>query len=244
MKSLEVVLPCKTKCTWVPEPTTLRMHLVDYASVVLADTILLPEERNYPKLTPQVPSLVSGKYIVIPVNYSSKLKEFKPEKAHSIVRWCISNKIVPVLVGSSYHIHIHNGVYSKIDSQYGNVEIGVVDLRDKTDILQLHSLIDNAIAVVGADSGVLHLAGMTDTPIVAIYTHKDPRYLMPIRHDELGWNVYPIVPDSGCKFCMSSKVLCSQDFTQCASNTLECVDNWSVDKVIDILNKIVNKKGS
>jgi ADP-heptose:LPS heptosyltransferase len=51
----------------------------------------------------------------------------------------------------------------------------VTDLRGKTSLLELAWIIAGARLIVGADSGVVHLAGALGTPLAAIFGGIDPR---------------------------------------------------------------------
>jgi ADP-heptose:LPS heptosyltransferase len=64
-----------------------------------------------------------------------------------------------------------------------NFEIKLgVNLMNKTNISDCWHLINNASAVVTMDSGIMHLAGTTDTHIVQLGSHILPEFRAPYRH--------------------------------------------------------------
>ena len=56
------------------------------------------------------------------------------------------------------------------------------NLMNKTNISDCWHLINNSLAFVTMDSGLLHLAGTTDAPIVHLGSHLKPEFRMPYRY--------------------------------------------------------------
>jgi ADP-heptose:LPS heptosyltransferase len=120
-----------------------------------------------------------------------------------------------------------------------NFEKGV-DLRDKTNLLEAAKIMKESSLVVGLDNGLLHLAACSDVPIVMAFTNVEPRHRMPYRHDVLGWEVYPIVPDEKieCRFCQSQmKFAFDQNFAYCYYDDYKCIQNLTADKYINQINE-------
>lgn len=57
----------------------------------------------------------------------------------------------------------------------------ITNLMNKTSISQTWYLINNAAAVITMDSGILHLAGTTDTPIIELGSPINPEFRRPYR---------------------------------------------------------------
>lgn len=232
-------------------PSSIHTHLVDWASLTLSDCILSHQERTMPLLGKDIPdfyydySFLPSDYICLQCGYTSKLKAMPQSTFDEIIQYCIDNKIYVVLLGKEYDIPIDNEDPYKIRPNEFIKELRsseyVINLINKTTLLDSLKIIQKSKAMVGMDSGLIHLAGLTETPIVAAYTHKSPEYLMPIRHRELGWNVYPIVPDHGvCKFCMTEYFnQFEYDYKNCAKGNTECCDNITADKFIEQIKKII-----
>lgn len=49
-----------------------------------------------------------------------------------------------------------------------------VQVCDKLSLLQAAYLLDNAVGIIGVDTGLLHLANALDKPVVGVYTDTDP----------------------------------------------------------------------
>lgn len=73
------------------------------------------------------------------------------------------------------------------------------------DILAQAQFISQCDCFVGSDSGLLHAAGATDTPIVGVFTCAKPELRLPWRHGQLGWKCTAITPDIDCIGCMSRR---------------------------------------
>lgn len=93
---------------------------------------------------------------------------------------------------------------------------------------QVAGLIAGAAMFVGSDSGLLHLAGTTETPIVGLYTSVRAKYRMPYRHGELGWNMVAIEPpeDLTCRGCLerapapATNLLCARGDNICTRSII------------------------
>lgn len=60
----------------------------------------------------------------------------------------------------------------------------VINLLNKTSISQTWHIINNAAAVITMDSGILHLAGTTNTPIIHLGSSIKPEFRIPYRYGE------------------------------------------------------------
>lgn len=74
-----------------------------------------------------------------------------------------------------------------------------------TDILMQARLIAGCAAFVGSDSGIMHIAGATDVPLVGVFTCARPETRLPWRHGVLGWGCTAILPDLDCVGCQQRR---------------------------------------
>ncbi|MDA8253739.1 MAG: glycosyltransferase family 9 protein [Rhodospirillales bacterium] len=79
---------------------------------------------------------------------------------------------------------------------------GGLDLRDRLTLGALRAVIDRATAFVGMDSGLLHVAGATMTPIVGVFTCALPERRLPWRTGVLGYRCASVQPDLPCLGCL------------------------------------------
>lgn len=235
---------CLGRWTYVEFITTIQTHLVDYSSMVLSDTIL--KDRSYLKAPKLKQDFVDEPFVLIGTNHTSDMKKFRGDCVIDVSKAVLDMGLRPVWVGKNYvcSMGLNHEVY--IDGDFlESPPDGVLDLRNKTDVLELLALCQDAECVLGMDSGVIHLAGLTDTPIVCGYSHKDPWYLMPIRDNQLGKNVYSVTPpESSCRFCMTCQVMPAQNFANCARGDLQCIDNITAEMFISQLERALNENGS
>jgi len=114
----------------------------------------------------------------------------------------------------------------------------VLDLTDKLSLSQCWHVLNKAKIVVTMDSGILHLAGTTDTHIIQLGSSIHPYYRAPYRHGSQAYK-YDYVKGDCDIFCASSMnyMLREKPFKigNCAEEyeTFEC--HPSVDKVVKII---------
>lgn len=228
---------------WKTSHTAMRTHPVDYAFHMIVDSHVENEEKNYLKVQPIDISEFNlpKKYVVVPVGSTSEVKEMPVKTTNDISAYCIAMGYTPVFVGSEKNPTgggDHGSKISNVDYSLG------INLVNKTNLLQMASIITSAKCIVGLDGGLMHLAGTTDIPIICGYTFASPKHLMPIRNNELGWNVYPIEqPESlGCRYCQTNMIWTAEighDFRDCYYKDFLCVKNMTFDRFQPVLEKIL-----
>lgn len=78
---------------------------------------------------------------------------------------------------------------------------GLYDMTRRLTIPQVAALIARARCFIGNDSGLLHVAGTTKTPIVGIFTSVRGQYRVPFREGYYGAKCAIVEPDISCKGC-------------------------------------------
>ena len=79
---------------------------------------------------------------------------------------------------------------------------GCIDLRGRLTLHQVAGLIAGARCFLGSDSGLLHVAACTATPIVGVFTCARPERRLPYRNGILGGDCFPVVPALACVGCL------------------------------------------
>ncbi len=225
--------------------STMRTHPTDHGFNMLIDKTVDMKDKNYIQLDGSAVNLsrfnLPEKYVVVTPGYTVANREMLPEVINGVCDYIISKGYKPVFLGSTF---VETGFKQKIEGQF-KVAIDYTKalvLINQTTLLDAHTIIQRSKCVVGVDNGLIHLAGMTQVPIVAGYTTVDPKYRMPIRNDEVGWNVYPVVPDQSlkCRFCQSEWVYFNKwNFKNCYYEDNLCVKQLTADKFIKELEKIL-----
>ena len=122
----------------------------------------------------------------------------------------------------------------------------VVNLVGRTGYPELAALLDAARLVIGADSGVAHLAAALATPTLAIFGPSNHNAWKPIGATVLSGPIAKL--PAGTAFVIRSDIPCSPCFYSgytlgrrdgCSLRT--CLDRLSVDLITNIAYQIINK---
>lgn len=234
-----------TKTTkWDGNISPMKIHLVDYAFLKLCDENPSIEHKNYVKLhnpvsTEHLVNIIN--YVVITIGYTASVREFPANEVNKIVKYLVSNGVTPVFLGQT---NTKTGAAHDIIGNFDNkVDLTKgIDLIDKTNLLEAWSIMSRAKAVIGVDNGLLHLAGMTDVPIVGGFTTVNPELRMPIRNNILGHNYFTVVPDEDlkCKFCqVKTNFLYGHNYVNCYYKDNLCTKQMTADKFINHLSRLI-----
>lgn len=71
------------------------------------------------------------------------------------------------------------------------------------DILAQMRMIEKCACFIGSDSGLTHVAGASDVPIVCAFTSVLPALRMPRRYGRMNWRFEAVVPDLDCIGCLA-----------------------------------------
>lgn len=222
-------------------------HLVDLGFIFYANINPPPEDGwYYTRLDlskieglelPEVP------YAVLTPGATYENRKLPAKAFNGIKNHLISRGIVPVFLGK-----VEVGDKRKIlfgdDYDYS----GGVDLREKTTLLQAAAIMSKAEMVIGLDNGLLHLAAMTDVPIIFGYNIAAPIHRRPRRRKIDGkkpilWEIHPDPAMLTCTFCQSQmRFMFNHDFKNCLYKDNLCLDALSDEKAwCELVDNIINK---
>ena len=142
--------------------------------------------------------------------------------------------LIPVYVGKTgkaVNTEIRN-----LDFEYPGFG---VDLVNKTSIQELATIMAKSRAVLGVDSGPMHIAMTTNVPVIFAATTIRPELRIPHRNA----TTITIIPDEvACRFCHSDWNLV---MNKCPRNLdiPECVTAMTADKFISALTTIIPNQG-
>ena len=103
-------------------------------------------------------------------------KELNFEHWQSVIMACQNADIIQVGMENEYKLE------------------GIKDLRGKTNIRELISLINSCDYVISIESSIAHIAGILGKKGVVFYTSTSPK--------AFGYStLIPIIPEKGCRFC-------------------------------------------
>lgn len=235
-----------------PMPSLLRKHILHYAVDMLADGVMPKEYQSYLKPSLENISVDIDKFnvkwdkaILITPYYTSGVRKMNKECIDGVSQWCVDNDYVPVYIGKRKTIvHTednenafkHNTIIA-ISDQFKNMG---VNLTNRTSLLETLAIMQKSAAIVGVDNGLIHLAGMTDIPIVAAYTTCKAFLRAPLWEGAPRANMTLIEAPVSCQGCQSNWTLdFKQNFTKCFYRDVACVKSLNSNMFIEGLEKLL-----
>ncbi len=185
------------------------------------------------------------KYVVIHPVQSWESRTWEEEKWRALCEKLAAENIPVVAVGKnsgeySDHLQQDKPVFA-LDS--------VIDLTNKTTLDQTWYILNNSCCVITMDSGILHLAGTTDTNIIQLGSSIHPYFRAPYRNGSQSYK-YSYVEGS-CKIhCASNLEYSLRDWGNIQSVTLihTCLENKPTfeckPSVENVLNRIIESFNS
>lgn len=162
-----------------------RMHIVDaYMQVTFGDDGAAHDRRQYLNFNHKLRFSGPNNYIAIHAARAGWVNRTLPRDTWiSVIQMLQTEGYQPILIG-------HEGR----DDPDPNVP---VTRFFSTSLASIAQLINSCACFVGSDTGLLHLAGATQTPIVGIFTSVRGSYRLPYR-DKV-WGIEPALDCIGCQ---------------------------------------------
>lgn len=242
----EALTEQKLKSRLTLAPTTFPIsrigsHAVDLGFIYFMQTNPAPESGNfYPELDLSKVDIshynLPESYVVFSPGATNQPKRWPAVGVNRTAKHCLSKGITPVFLGSR---DFRPQIPTLIDKDY-DFSVGI-DLMDQTTLLEAAKIMAGAKVVVGIDNGLMHLAAMTEAPIVLGYTVSSPDHTKPRRRKGVIHNIYPEPEQLPCIFCQSNmRMMFSHDFKNCLYKDNLCTvalgdtDGWNrlIDKVL------------
>lgn len=184
---------------WQPE----KYHIVDYQLQWLDYLGLeIPEKAELPELKPasssieSVKALLAGnlsaasrkKYVILNSGGSWPSKRWSPKKFAELGRLILQEtKAGVVLTGSEEDEERNNQIIQEILHLSANniLEDKILNSAGLTSIPQLLALIDMSELVVSGDTGPVHVAALTNTPLIALFGPSSEENYRPYSSDDI-----------------------------------------------------------
>ncbi len=197
-KKFDGKLPGRTTEWFKHGHTPMRTHPVDYGFHMLADKhIYNLRQKNYLQIRPDVINIKEFKlpkqYVCIGATAAEPCKAMSSQLIKEIAAYINAYGYTPVYLGKEENKTGFRDLKTKATTP--SLPGGGINLINKTDMLQAAAIIHGARAFVGMDSGLVHLAGCTYTPIVAGYTLVDPVHIAPIRQNSQDYKFHAVEPE-------------------------------------------------
>lgn len=218
--------------------TPKHMSLGQYAGLQFADRIIDNKHLNYIPVNYCDVShfdIDLSKAVILITSYRDVTRMWKNESILGFASYLKNRGFIPVFVGKSDMDVTHgDNIRTKISLPEDISEFGV-DLRNKTSIVELATIMSKSRAVCGVDSGPIHLAGTTSVPIICGYTSVSADVRMPVRQHGI---TIPIEPELKCIGCETKWHSTYWNFENCFYKTAECVDMLTTEEYIIAFEKI------
>lgn len=218
--------------------TSMHMHLSTFASIQLLNRIIPDEFLNYlplPKVDVSHFNIDFSKAVLIIVTFRDDVRRISYETVKGISDYAVAKGLTPVYIGKVDSSEIWKDSPFKLAFDNAEMPSGGVSLLNKTTILELASIMDQSYAVVGLDSGPIHLAGTTSVPIICGYTTVSPVHRFPRRKKGI---FKAIAPKIDCIHCQSNWSLNYYDFGFCYFKHYDCLKQMTADKFISALESL------
>jgi len=159
-----------------------------------------------------------GPKVVIHLGAGNRFRDWGLENFNALISSLSSRKIPVFLIGRNEEEKRRAATLSKIPMTY--------DFSGALSIPELLQLIAGAAVYVGADSGPLHLASLTRTPLVGFFGPNLAEISGPWRKER----VEIMQLDMGCRPCSQRK---------CRYVTIPCMRNIPVEQVYDAVDTFI-----
>lgn len=218
--------------------TPKAMKLTDYASLAFADTILDDALTNYVPLKPVDVTHFGVDWtraVILVTTYRDSTRRWPANEILKFAEQIKQRNLIPVFIGRTEmdqnigkaHLIPKTNLPADI-SQYG------VDLRNRTSLEELASIMAQSVVVCGVDSGPIHLAGTTQTPIICGYPTVSAKYRVPNR--VLG-TTQVIEPRIECGNCESRWRTSYHNFENCFFKHADCCKEFTAERFTELLDR-------
>lgn len=197
-------------------------HMVDLGFMYYLNINPPPKDWNYyPKLNLEDLGFLPRKdtpYAVLTPGATTENRTMPVRTMNEIAEYCEILGLTPVWLGKK-KVGKREIKYQDYDYHRG------IDLRDQTTLIEAAQVIKQSKFIVGLDNGLLHLAAMTETPIIFGYNIASPEHRMPRRKIGDIYNIYPDEEKLTCTFCQSKmRMMFNHNFNNCMYNDNRCLD--------------------
>ena len=264
--TIDSVLSLKTpNSSWNPDykviqPADLPLnnlatHLTDYAFTTLCNRAAENSEKNYLQVDFFKHSDISRfqlpqKYAVVCTGFTSKTREWNSTDIKDVCDYLTSKGITPVFLGRNQMTEDELLNQKQVIGKFNADLNSGIDLVNKTTLIESGAIIQNSLMIIGLDNGLLHLAAMTQVPIIYGFTTVIPQHRLPWRNNVFGWNCLVVEPDVECRGCQSNLVFENEfNFTDCFYRDFKCTKQLSflkwkkhIDTILYSNLKLLTKK--
>ena len=172
-----------------------------------------------PKVTTIVQESEGRQRITLHVGAGNSLRDWGTDRFGALVKRLVEDDVSVFLVGAG-NAEAEKG--QSLARRYG-----VHDLTNQLSIVDMLHVVSMSKVFVGADSGPLHVASLTTTPLVALYGPNIPEISGPWRQKDVTILQVPME----CRPCRQR---------QCIFQSVRCMQSLAVDDVYTAIMRYLN----
>lgn len=218
-------------------------HLMDLGFQYFVNKSEAPAGTLLPKLPPtradKVHWLVRphlGRYVVFTPGSVVPARATTGKHLNPLIDYCLALGLTPVFLGKNNFAAGMNVRFAE-DIEFSKG----IDLRDKTTMLQAASIMEHAVAVLGLDNGLLHLAACTDANLIFGYNITTVEQRIPRRDWGQTINLILTEEELSCVSCQAhGKLMMNHSYHNCLYGDTKCIDllfsggrfEWALDQLI------------
>jgi ADP-heptose:LPS heptosyltransferase len=234
-KTVNESLPARSP--YVHKISNLSMNMVDQAFLSMVGTIPEDKYKSYLKLDPIDVSHFNlpEKYAVVTTGFTSETREWLPQSVNEVSDYLVAQGITPVYIGKSYtKAYKDTGITGNFKADYTKG----INLIDKTNLFEAHSIMNDAVVTLGLDNGLMHLHSMGTGEAIWGFTTVRPEHRLPPNTNHLV--VAPTSEELSCIFCQSNMTFATGEvcFTKCFYKDYKCLELMTSDKWIAKLKEL------
>jgi ADP-heptose:LPS heptosyltransferase len=168
----------------------------------------------------------SEEYFTIHISNNKKFKTLPQDLWIGIIRILIEKYDIPiVIIGEKNEADYSSIILESIASNK------IINLIGKTDLLQTIKIINDSNLLLSIDSGLGHIAGALDVPLISIFGPTKISQISPISN--FGYSIHYPLECSNCYW--------SRNYYNCENNR-ECLSIISIDSINKAIDLIYNRK--
>ncbi len=163
-----------------------------------------------------------GKRAVIHIGAGNSFRDWGEKKYRDLIIMLLKENIIPIIIGGE-DVRERGKTY---ETEFSGK---LLNFTAKASLLEVKHLIEKSSVFFGVDSGPMHIAASTDTPIVAIFGPNIPAISGPWRKTD----IYIIEKKIDCRPCNQRK---------CIYKDIRCQTSISVDEVFSKIKEVINER--
>jgi hypothetical protein len=165
---------------------------------------------------------LNGGYVVIPTGNVHAARAVTGKHVNPLIEYVLKIGLMPVFLGKKDLLG--DGMETTRFPDDVRYDLGL-DLRDKTTVKEAACILQHAIATIGLDCGLLHLAAlMKDSNVVFGYNITTVAHRIPRRNHGTTINVSLVKEELPCIGCQSNLRMVQHEFDKCLYGDSLCID--------------------